>query len=140
MIGLPMLRGFVGEFLILSSTFTGVSRGGAVSAALGVILGAAYMLWLVQRIFYGQQALAASKPAADLKFGELAILYASHCPRARSRRCSSLWLYDSGRRHPPHFGVRTNMSSGGFMRRRPTAQHCPIPIMQSGSVQSRGQR
>ena len=53
MIGLPMLNGFIGEFLILSSTFTGVSRGWAIAAALGVILGAAYMLWLVQRLFYG---------------------------------------------------------------------------------------
>ena len=56
MIGLPMLSGFVGEFLILSSTFTGVSKGWAIAATLGVILGAAYMLWLVQRIFYGPES------------------------------------------------------------------------------------
>jgi len=75
MIGLPMLSGFVGEFIILSSTFTQVSRGWAIAASLGVILGAAYMLWLIQRIFYGQEShLAASKPAADLRFGELAAL------------------------------------------------------------------
>ena len=66
MIGLPMLGGFVGEFLILSSTFTGVSQGWTIAAALGVILGAAYMLWLVQRLFYGPESkLAASKPADD---------------------------------------------------------------------------
>jgi len=75
MIGLPMLSGFIGEFIILSSTFTGVSRGWAIAAALGVILGAAYMLSLVQRLFYGpESALATSKPAADLRFGELAVL------------------------------------------------------------------
>ncbi len=75
MIGLPMLSGFVGEFLILSSTFAGVSRPWAVTATLGVILGAAYMLWLVQRLFYGpESALAVSKPSADLRFGELAVL------------------------------------------------------------------
>jgi NADH-quinone oxidoreductase subunit M len=75
MIGLPMLNGFVGEFLILSSTFTGVSKGWAIAASLGVILGAAYMLWLVQRIFYGPESnLAASKPADDLHFRELAVL------------------------------------------------------------------
>ena len=75
MIGLPMLSGFIGEFIILSSTFALVSRGWAVAAALGVILGAAYMLWLVQRLFYGpESALATSKPPADLRFGELAIL------------------------------------------------------------------
>jgi NADH-quinone oxidoreductase subunit M len=75
MIGLPMLSGFIGEFLILSSTFAGVSRPWAVAATLGVILGAAYMLWLVQRLFYGpESALAVSKPSADLRFGELAVL------------------------------------------------------------------
>jgi NADH-quinone oxidoreductase subunit M len=75
MIGLPMLSGFVGEFIILSSTFAGVSRPWAVAAAVGVILSAAYMLSLVQRIFYGpESALTASKPSTDLRFGELAIL------------------------------------------------------------------
>jgi len=79
MIGLPMLNSFVGEFLILSSTFIGVSRGWAIAASLGVILSAAYMLWLVQRLFYGPESeLAASKPAEDLHFRELAVL----CPLA----------------------------------------------------------
>lgn len=75
MIGLPLLNGFVGEFLILSSTFTGVSRSWAIAATVGVILGAAYMLGLVQRIFYGGESkLAVSNSASDLRFGELAIL------------------------------------------------------------------
>jgi NADH-quinone oxidoreductase subunit M len=72
MIGLPMLSGFIGEFLVLSSTFTGVSRGWAVWGTVGVILSAAYMLWLVQRIFYGPESeLASTKPAIDLRPGEL---------------------------------------------------------------------
>lgn len=76
MIGLPMLSGFVGEFLILSNTFAGVSRGWAIAAALGVILGAGYMLWLVQRIFFGPESqMAAAKPAQDARFGQLAILW-----------------------------------------------------------------
>jgi NADH-quinone oxidoreductase subunit M len=75
MIGLPMLSGFVGEFIILSSTFAGVSRPWAVAAAVGVILSAAYMLSLVQRIFYGPEStLTVSKPSTDLRLGELAIL------------------------------------------------------------------
>jgi len=42
---------------------------------VGVILGAAYMLWLVQRVFYGGESkLALQKPTDDLQFGELAIL------------------------------------------------------------------
>jgi NADH-quinone oxidoreductase subunit M len=76
MIGLPMLSGFVGEFLILSSTFFAVSKGWAIAAALGVILGAAYMLWLVQRIFYGPESvLVTAKPADDLHVRELAVLW-----------------------------------------------------------------
>jgi len=76
MVGLPMLSGFIGEFLILSGTFAGVSRAWAVWAALGIILGAAYMLWLVQRIFYGPESeLTLSKPAIDLKFHESAVLW-----------------------------------------------------------------
>jgi NADH-quinone oxidoreductase subunit M len=76
MIGLPMLGGFVGEFLILSSTFTGVSKGWAIAATVGVILGAAYMLWLVQRLFYGPESkLALSKAPDDLHFRELALLW-----------------------------------------------------------------
>lgn len=76
MIGLPMLNGFVGEFLILSSTFAGVSHGWAIAATVGVILSAAYMLWMVQRVFYGQEStLAASPGARDLHIGEQLVLW-----------------------------------------------------------------
>ena len=52
LIGLPLLNGFVGEFLILSGSFPG--HVAWVSAAtVGVILSAAYMLWMIQRVFYG---------------------------------------------------------------------------------------
>ncbi|HEY1984028.1 MAG TPA: NADH-quinone oxidoreductase subunit M [Terracidiphilus sp.] len=75
MIGLPMLNGFIGEFLILSSTFTGVSQGWAVAATVSVILGASYMLWLVQRLFYGPESpMAATQPVLDLRFHEIAVL------------------------------------------------------------------
>src|SRR5262245_32950210 len=51
-IGLPGLNGFVGEFLILLGTF-GASRTRAAIAALGVILSAVYMLWMYQRVIWG---------------------------------------------------------------------------------------
>jgi len=75
MIGLPMLSGFIGEFLILSSTFGSVSKGWAVAAAVGVVLGAAYMLWLVQRIFYGTESSLAASKADDLRLGEAVVLW-----------------------------------------------------------------
>ncbi len=75
MIGLPMLNGFIGEFLILSSTFVGVSHGWAIAATVSVILGASYMLWLIQRLFYGPESkMAAGQPVSDLRFHELAVL------------------------------------------------------------------
>jgi NADH-quinone oxidoreductase subunit M len=55
-IGLPTTNGFVGEFLILTGTFVSRLPGGqamAVIAATGVILGAIYMLKLVEKVFYG---------------------------------------------------------------------------------------
>jgi NADH-quinone oxidoreductase subunit M len=93
MIGLPMLSGFVGEFLILSSTFTGVSKGWTIAAALGVILGAAYMLWLVQRLFYGPESqLATSKPPHDLRFGQMAVLWPLAVLMLVMGLAPSLWL------------------------------------------------
>jgi NADH-quinone oxidoreductase subunit M len=52
LIGLPSLTGFVGEFLTLSSGFTTSHVFGTV-ATTGVILSASYMLWMVQKVFYG---------------------------------------------------------------------------------------
>jgi NADH-quinone oxidoreductase subunit M len=50
--GLPLLNGFVGEFTILQGTFM-ESRAWAAWAVPGVILAAAYLLWLYQRVFFG---------------------------------------------------------------------------------------
>jgi NADH-quinone oxidoreductase subunit M len=50
--GLPLLNGFVGEFTILQGAFTANWKW-AAWAAPGVILAAAYLLWLYQRVFFG---------------------------------------------------------------------------------------
>jgi NADH-quinone oxidoreductase subunit M len=51
-VGLPLLNNFVGEFLVLQGAVQ-VNLLYAVFAAIGVILSAVYMLWMVQRTFYG---------------------------------------------------------------------------------------
>jgi NADH-quinone oxidoreductase subunit M len=51
--GLPMLNGFVGEFLILLGTFQ-PHADWASWAAIGVILSACYLLWAYQRVFFGE--------------------------------------------------------------------------------------
>jgi NADH-quinone oxidoreductase subunit M len=55
-VGLPMLSGFVGEFLILSGAMQAAITHHiiwTVVGTTGVIFGAAYMLWMIQRVFYG---------------------------------------------------------------------------------------
>ena len=51
-VGLPLLNGFVGEFLVLSGAFQAKMIYG-ILAASGVIWSAAYLLWMYQRVFYG---------------------------------------------------------------------------------------
>jgi NADH-quinone oxidoreductase subunit M len=52
-IGLPLLNGFVGEYLILIGSFV-TRRWWAVVGATGVILAALYLLWAYQRVFHGE--------------------------------------------------------------------------------------
>jgi NADH-quinone oxidoreductase subunit M len=74
LIGLPILNGFVGEFLVLSGSFA-PHRGWAALATLGVILSAAYMLWLIQRVFYGPESpLVIGHVAPDILGREYAAL------------------------------------------------------------------
>jgi NADH-quinone oxidoreductase subunit M len=72
-IGLPGLNGFVGEFLILLGAFEAATFF-AVLAALGIILGAVYMLWMYQRMMYGEITHAENRLLADLSRRELTIL------------------------------------------------------------------
>src|SRR5207244_9044080 len=52
-LGLPILNGFVGEYLILLGTYAANWRW-AAWAASGVILSACYLLWAYQRVFFGE--------------------------------------------------------------------------------------
>jgi NADH-quinone oxidoreductase subunit M len=56
-LGLPLMNNFIGEFLTIRGAFEAKVVWGAL-AALGIILGAAYMLWLYQRVFFGQVSKA----------------------------------------------------------------------------------
>jgi NADH-quinone oxidoreductase subunit M len=76
-IGLPGTNGFVGEFLILSGTWLSRIRGPAVLAtlgAVGVVLGAVYMLLLVERVFLGPIRKEENRLLADLSVREGVVL------------------------------------------------------------------
>ena len=63
--GLPLLNGFIGEFTILSGAFQ-VNRWWAVIGVLGIILAAAYLLWLFQRTMLGPIKNEANRNLPDL--------------------------------------------------------------------------
>ena len=69
-IGLPALNGFIGELLILQGVFV-ASKIWAAFAASGVVLGAAYMLYLYQRTMFGKVENPKNERLADLSMREL---------------------------------------------------------------------
>ncbi|HXN23598.1 MAG TPA: NADH-quinone oxidoreductase subunit M [Candidatus Dormibacteraeota bacterium] len=72
-LGMPLLNGFIGEFTILRGTFE-VNKTWAAWASLGVILGAAYLLWLYQRVMFGSVTNQANEHLPDLNAREYATL------------------------------------------------------------------
>jgi NADH-quinone oxidoreductase subunit M len=72
-LGLPGTSGFIGEFLILMGAFKDNFLV-AVLASLGVILGAAYMLWLYKRVVFGKLSNEELKKMPDLDNSEYLIL------------------------------------------------------------------
>jgi len=72
-IGLPGLNGFVGEFLILAGSWADHPVA-VVFAGLGIILGAVYMLWMVQRVFWGPLDVESNRALHDINLRELLVV------------------------------------------------------------------
>lgn len=72
-LGLPGTSGFVGEFLILIGVFK-INFIVAILASLGILLAAAYMLWLYKRVIFGRITNSALKNMKDLNRTESYIL------------------------------------------------------------------
>ncbi len=77
-VGLPGMAGFIGEFMILFGTFSSETLAHAklmaILATTGVVLGAIYMLWMYQRVFFGKLANEKNKGLPDLSLREIAVL------------------------------------------------------------------
>jgi NADH-quinone oxidoreductase subunit M len=78
-IGLPGTNGFIGEFMVITGTFVSNKLGHvngiqAVGAAIGVILGALYMLSVVQKMFFGPVTKKENKNLPDVNGRELVAL------------------------------------------------------------------
>ncbi len=74
-IGLPLLNGFVGEFLILNGTW-GANPWWAAAAATAVILSAVYMLWAYQRVIFGEVTKEKNRTLPDASPRERGMLVA----------------------------------------------------------------
>lgn len=85
-IGLPFLNGFVGEFLVMIGMWTSNALDGvlwlgwnwnnvaAMFAGIGVILAAVYLLWLVQRVFFGKITNDKNRGLLDLSWREIGLI------------------------------------------------------------------
>lgn len=83
-VGLPFLNGFVGEFLIMVGMFTSNALSvtasvnwnyiAAMLAGTGVIFAAVYLLWMVQRVFFGKVTNDKNKMLADLSWREIGLM------------------------------------------------------------------
>jgi NADH-quinone oxidoreductase subunit M len=73
-VGLPLLNGFVGEFLVLSGAFQARAVYG-ILAATGVIWSACYLLWMYQRVFFGEITVPANNSLSDLSRLEKAAVW-----------------------------------------------------------------
>lgn len=72
-VGLPLLNGFIGEFLVLSGAFQAKMWYGII-AATGVIWSACYLLWMYQRVFFGKVTHNENNTLPDLNLRERSAL------------------------------------------------------------------
>ena len=72
-LGLPGTSGFLGEFLVLTGTFQ-KNYTAAMLATFGVVLGAAYMLWLTKRVIFGVTNNSEIKNLSDVNKSEIVML------------------------------------------------------------------
>ncbi|MCA1628591.1 MAG: Fe-S-binding domain-containing protein, partial [Acidobacteria bacterium] len=79
-VGLPLLNGFVGEFLIMLGMWVSQAvpspwpRVATMLAATGVIWAAVYMLWMLQRVLFGRVTSEKNARLADLRWREIGLL------------------------------------------------------------------
>ncbi len=73
-IGLPGTNGFVGEFLVLLGGFESGLRTWTIIASSGVILSAVYMLWMFQRVMFGELTNPKNQVLKDLNAREIVIM------------------------------------------------------------------
>jgi len=90
-VGLPLLNGFVGEFLVLSGAFQAHPWWGIVGAT-GVIWSACYLLWMYQRVFFGKVTHPENSALPDLSGREQLALWPTAIAALVMGVAPLLWL------------------------------------------------
>src|SRR5213082_1136346 len=90
-VGLPLLNGFIGEFLVLSGAFEAKMWWGVVGAT-GVIWSACYLLWMYQRVFFGSKLLQENTGLPDLNLRERTALWPAAVVALAMGVAPLLWL------------------------------------------------
>jgi len=119
-LGLPMLNGFVGEYLILLGTYIAHWQW-AAWAATGVILSACYLLWSYQRVFFGEITVEKNKTLPDASGRERFIL-ATMCVVILWMGIGSAFFdppHRSGHQHYSQADGAPAMAAGGWRESAP---------------------
>jgi NADH-quinone oxidoreductase subunit M len=90
-VGLPLLNGFVGEFLVLAGAFQDKPIYGVLGAT-GVIWSACYLLWMYQRVFYGKVTHPENNSLPDLDAREQLALWPAVIAAGVMGVAPLLWL------------------------------------------------
>jgi len=90
-VGLPLLNGFIGEFLVLTGAFQDRAVYG-ILAATGVIWSAGYLLWMYQRVFYGKVTNPVNNSLPDLSAFEKAAVWPCAAAALAMGIAPILWL------------------------------------------------
>jgi NADH-quinone oxidoreductase subunit M len=124
-VGLPLLNGFVGEFLILSGAFQARQVYGIV-AATGVIWSACYLLWMYQRVFYGQITNPVNKNLVDMDARERISMWPLAIAALVMGIAPNLWL----RFIDPSVSYSLKQFFNGLQASAPAANHVTQALMQ----------
>jgi NADH-quinone oxidoreductase subunit M len=123
-IGLPLLNGFVGEFMILSGTFQTRQVWG-ILAATGVIWSACYLLWMYLRVFQGPVTNPANAHLPDLDGREQISLWPMALAALAMGVAPMLWLHSID----PSVVAALKQAGGALQTAAPAATHISRALM-----------
>ncbi len=124
-VGLPLLNGFVGEFMVLSGAFMAKQVYG-ILAATGVIWSACYLLWMYQRVFYGNVTKPVNASLRDLDAREQVSLWPLAVAALVMGMAPMLWLHSID----PAVAAALKQFSGVTQAVAPTATHATQALLQ----------